>query len=132
MDHVAAVWRSTCGVIRRVEPGRPHRRGKGLAHRAHRLAVPFDDRVARDSEPLPASQMRQQARGQPDGRPPLLRLPGARCTPISRLIESDIVAQAKLVLISLAEPRPTLTEEACPSWVGAHYFQCPILAEYPF
>ena len=34
----------------------------------------------------------------------------------------QIVAQAKLVPISLAEPRPTLLEEACPSRVGAHYF----------
>jgi hypothetical protein len=72
-----------CGVpqdVRRdalADTGRGHRAAEALAHRAHRLAVPLDHRVLGDAEALPAPQVSQKARRQPDGRLTFLRLPGA-------------------------------------------------------
>src|SRR6516164_9496733 len=65
-----------------VEAGSTDGTSKALAHRADGLAIPFDDRMQGDAEPLPAAQMRQQAPIESDGRLPLLGLWGAFCTPI--------------------------------------------------
>jgi hypothetical protein len=64
-----------------------------LAHRTHRLAVPLDDHLLGDAEPLPTPHMREQAVGDTNRRLPFLRFPGAHGAAVEHAtIEIDVPA----------------------------------------
>ena len=57
-----------------VETRRLDGGGKTLAHRTHRLAVPLDNGMRRDAEPMPSPQMCKQPIRQAHRRLAFLRL----------------------------------------------------------